>query len=77
MVGTVVKNLPASAGYTDVTPGPGSKIPHAVGQLRPCSATRDPAQREACAARAPCAAGKRVRAAAEASVARKASKQQK
>ena len=53
----------ASAGYTGLTPGPGSKIPHAVGQLRPRATTTEPAysraralqqekppQREACTA---------------------------
>ena len=52
-----------SAGYTGLTPGPGSKIPHAVGQLRPRATTTEPAysraralqqekppQREACTA---------------------------
>ena len=41
--GPAVKNLPASAGYTGVTPGPGSKIPHAVGQLSPRATTTEPA----------------------------------
>ena len=35
----VVKNLPSNAGDTDSIPGQGTKIPHAVGQLSPCTAT--------------------------------------
>ena len=45
----VVKNLPSKAGDAGSIPGLGTKIPHAAGQLNPCSATReahnkDPAQ---------------------------------
>ena len=39
--GTVVKNLPANAGDTGSSPGPG-KIPHAVEQLSPCATTTEP-----------------------------------
>ena len=31
--GSVVKNPPANAGDIGLTPGPGTRIPHAVGQL--------------------------------------------
>ena len=31
--GSVVKNPPADAGDIGLTPGPGTRIPHAVGQL--------------------------------------------
>ena len=31
--GPVVKNLPASAEDMDLISGPGTKIPHAIGQL--------------------------------------------
>ena len=34
--GPVVKNPPSNARYAGSTPGPGTKIPHVVGQLRPC-----------------------------------------
>ena len=39
--GSVVKNLPASAGVTGSIPGPG-KIPHASEQLSPCATTIEP-----------------------------------
>ena len=45
--GPVVKNLPASAGDTGLTPGPGSKIPHAAGQLSPRATTTEPAHSRA------------------------------
>ena len=32
--GPVVKNLPSSAGDASLIPGQGTKIPHAVGELR-------------------------------------------
>ena len=31
-----LKNLPANAGDADSTPGPGTKIPHSMGQLSFC-----------------------------------------
>ena len=37
--GPVVKNLPSNAGDTGWIPGWGTKIPHARGQLSPCTAT--------------------------------------
>ena len=40
--GPEVKNLPAKAGDTGSIPGPGTKIPHAVEQLRPDSTTTEP-----------------------------------
>ena len=33
--GPVVKNLPANAEDMDLISGPGTKIPHAIGQLSP------------------------------------------
>ena len=41
--GPVVKNLPSNAGDMGSIPGRGTKIPHAVGQLSPCTATTEPA----------------------------------
>ena len=38
----VIKNLPANAGVTGSTSGPGTKIPHGLVQLSTCSATTDP-----------------------------------
>ena len=38
--GPVVKNLPSSAGDVGSIPGQGTKIPHTVGQLSLCAATR-------------------------------------
>ena len=35
--GPVVKNLPSNAGDAGLTPGQGTKIPHAAGQLSPCA----------------------------------------
>ena len=40
--GTMVKNPPANAEDTGSIPGPGTKIPHAVGQLSPCASTTEP-----------------------------------
>ena len=40
--GPVVKNLPANAGGTGSIPGLGTKIPHAMGQLNPCTTTTEP-----------------------------------
>ena len=39
--GSVVKHLPANAGDTGSSPGPG-RIPHAVEQLSPCATTTEP-----------------------------------
>ena len=39
--GSVVKNLPANAGDTGPSPGPG-RFPHAVEQLSPCTASTEP-----------------------------------
>ena len=41
--GPVVKNLPSNVGDTGSNPGQGTKIPHAAGQLSPCTATTEPA----------------------------------
>ena len=41
--GPVVKNPPSNAGDVGSIPGGGAKIPHAVGQLSPHSATTEPA----------------------------------
>ena len=35
--GPVVKNLPCCAGDVGSIPGQGTKIPHDLGQLRPCA----------------------------------------
>ena len=43
--GPVVKNLPSNAGDTGLILGRGTKIPHATGQLSPCTAMKDPACR--------------------------------
>ena len=40
--GPVVKNLPSNAGDAGSIPGQGTKIPHAVGQLSPRTATTEP-----------------------------------
>jgi len=40
--GPVVKNLPCNAGDLGSIPGGGIKIPHAVGQLNPCTETTEP-----------------------------------
>ena len=40
--GPVVENLPSNAGDTGSIPGQGTKIPHAAGQLSPCTATNEP-----------------------------------
>ena len=42
--GPVVENPPANAGDMGSIPGRGTKIPHAVGQLSPCTTTREPAR---------------------------------
>lgn len=39
--GPVVKNQPFHAGGLGLTPGQGTKTPHATGQLSPFSATRE------------------------------------
>ena len=41
--GPVVKNPPANAGDTGSIPGPGTKIPHALGHRSPCATTTEPA----------------------------------
>ena len=38
----MVKNPPSSAGDTGSSPGRGTKIPHAAGQLSPRAATTEP-----------------------------------
>ena len=38
----MVKNLPSNAGDVGSIPGQGTKIPHAAGQLSPCTATTEP-----------------------------------
>ena len=68
--GPVVENLSANAWDRGSIPVRGTKIPHAMQQLSPCSTTRGPAQREACAAR------ESPGAATETSAAREASEQQ-
>ena len=40
--GPVVKNVPSNAGDVGSIPGWGTKIPHATGQLSPCTTTREP-----------------------------------
>ena len=37
----MVKNQPCKAGNEGLIPGQGTKIPYALGQLSPCSTTRD------------------------------------
>ena len=37
----MVKNLPSNAGDTGLIPGQGTKIPHAVGQLKLCATARE------------------------------------
>ena len=44
--GSVVKNLPPNAGDAGSIPGQGTKIPHAVGQLRPRATTTEPTRRK-------------------------------
>ena len=39
--GPVVKNPPYKAGDTGLTPGQGTKIPHASGQLDRCTTTTE------------------------------------
>ena len=39
--GPVIENPPFNAGDTGSIPGQGTKIPHAMGQPSPCSATRE------------------------------------
>ena len=50
----MVKNLPSNAGDQDSNPGQGAKIPHAVGQLTPCTPAREahmqPLEKPLCAA---------------------------
>ena len=40
--GPVVENLPSNAEAVGLIPGPGTKIPHAPGQLRLCATVKDP-----------------------------------
>ena len=40
--GLAVENPPANTGDTGLTPGPGTKITHAEGQLGPCGKTTEP-----------------------------------
>ena len=37
----MVKNLPSNAGYVGLFSGWGTKIPHAAGQLSPCTTIRE------------------------------------
>ena len=39
--GPVVKNPPSNSGDAGPVPGQGTKIPHAVGQLSPCTTTTE------------------------------------
>ena len=41
--GPVVRNPPSNAEDVGSIPGQGTKIPHAAGQLSPCTATTEPA----------------------------------
>ena len=41
--GPVVKNPPSNARDVGSIPGRGTKIPHAAGQLSPCTTTTEPA----------------------------------
>ena len=50
--GPVVKNPPYKAGDAGSIPGQGTKIPHATGQLSPCTSTRESACRKL---QSPCA----------------------
>ena len=45
----MVKNPPSSAGDAGSIPGPGTKIPHAAGQLGPRATTTEPTRPGACA----------------------------
>ena len=38
----MVKNMPSNAGDAVLIPGQGTKIPHATGQLSPCSTITKP-----------------------------------
>ena len=40
--GSVVKNLLSNAGESDLIPGQGTKIPHAMEQLCPLATTTEP-----------------------------------
>ena len=54
MVAQMVKNLPSDAGDSGLTPGLGTKIPHASGQRSPPATTTKPTchklERSSCAA---------------------------
>ena len=41
-LGSVVKTSPSSAEGTSLIPGRRTKIPHATGQLSPCTTNKDP-----------------------------------
>ena len=41
--GPVIKNSPSNAGDVGSIPARGTKIPHATGQLSPCTTTTEPA----------------------------------
>ena len=45
----VVKGPPASAAHTGLIPGPGTKSPHAVGQLSLSATTTEPMHSRVCA----------------------------
>ena len=49
--GPVVKNPPSNAGDAGFTPGPGTKIPYASGQLNPCATVLE---------RSPCTKKKKI-----------------
>ena len=46
----MVKNLPSNAGDAGSILGRGTKIPHVMGQLSPCTTTTEPEQESLCAA---------------------------
>ena len=48
LVGPLVQNPPSSAGDVGSTPGQGTKIPHAVGQLNLQAATTETTHSRAC-----------------------------
>ena len=51
----MVKNPPSNAGDVGSIPGWGTKIPHAMGQLRPHAATTQPVRARAPQLESPCA----------------------
>ena len=48
--GLVVKSLPANAGDMGSIPGPGTKIPHVMGQLSLCATVPEPVLESLCVA---------------------------